>query len=176
MRPFTVALLCLALGAPACRTTYDHQGPVGTRNMWAADEIRDSSMREAVLAQHTLYPYHFEVEAAQLNSLGWRDIEILSRHFGTHGGSLSVRRGGASDELYRQRLAAVEVALTGSGVEPGRVRLSDSAPGGQGTTSERMLEVLEKASQELSSGGDSTRSGSSQSSTGPATNSTGGNR
>jgi len=157
----SIRLVCLALGATACRTTYDRQGPIGTRNMWAADEIREASQRQAIVTQSTLFPYHFEPHTAQLNALGWRDLEILARHFLAHGGALSVRRGDAAEELYRARLGAVETALSASGVEPGRVRLSDAAPGGPGTTSERVLEVLERSSRELATSDASTGSGAS---------------
>jgi len=69
MRPFTVALLCLALGAPACRTTYDHQGPVGTRNTWDADEtLRPDDLR---LVQHGLQPWSaFEHKAYAVGPYG----------------------------------------------------------------------------------------------------------
>jgi len=162
MRPATALLLCLALGASACRSTYSHEGPTGVRNMWTANEIREASLRQAILSQSTLYPYHFVPGAAELNELGWRDMEILAAHFAAHAGTLSVRRGGLAEELYRERLQSVETALAAAGVAPGRVRISDAPPGGAGTTSERMLEVLENAQEELRSDDVSTSSQSSQ--------------
>jgi hypothetical protein len=150
MRPFPAVILCLALGVAACRSTsYDQAGPVGVRNMWASEHIREASLRQAILTQSTLHPYHFVVGAAELNELGWRDMEVLAAHFVAHGGTLSVRRGGVDEELYGARLKRVETALAAVGVEPGRVRVTDTLPGGNGITSERMLEVLEKASKEL---------------------------
>lgn len=157
MRPVTVALLSVALGAVACRSNYDHQGPIGVRNMWAADAIHKASLRQAILSQSTLYPYHFVHGGDDLNDLGWRDLEILAAHFVAHGGSLGVRRGDASVALYDARLEAVETALAATGVEPGRVRLSDRGPGGAGISSERMLEVLERSAQDLGGEETSTR-------------------
>jgi hypothetical protein len=166
MRTLSAVLLCLALGTSACNSTsYSQEGPTGIRNMWAGDHIRDASLREAVLSQRTLYPYHFVVGAAELNELGWRDMEMLAAHFALHGGELSVRRGDADEELYGERMRAVELALAAAGVEPGRVRLSDALPGGAGITAERMLEVLERSHSELSTEDASPRSGSAGSST-----------
>lgn len=166
MRPLPVALLCLVLGAPACRSSYSHEGPVGVRNMWTSNEIREASLRQAILSQSTLYPYHFVVGAAELNELGWRDMEILAAHFALHGGQLSLRRGDVGEELYAERLKSVEIALAAAGVEPGRVRVHDGLPGGSGITAERMLEVLERSRSELSTEDASPRSGISGSSTG----------
>jgi len=165
MRPAILALLCLALGAQACQSSYDPDGPIGVRNMWAANEIRQASLHQAILNQSTLYPYHFVHATAELNELGWRDMQVLAEHYLAHGGALSVRRAGADDQLYAARLESVQAALTTAGVEPGRVRLSDSPPGGAGTTSERVLEVLENARKQLQTEDVSTSSQSGSAST-----------
>lgn len=171
MKPFTAALVCLTLGVAACRSSsFDHEGPVGARNLWVNEHIRQASLREAILTQSTLYPYHFVVGSDELNSLGWRDMEILAPHFVAHGGTLSVRRGDASQELYAERLQRVETALAAAGVEAGRVRVTDSAPGGPGITSEGVLQVLEKASQEMQvqDAGTTSQSGGTTSQSGTA--------
>jgi hypothetical protein len=173
MKSQAFALLCLALGAPACRSTYQPGGPIGTRNMWAAKEIHQASLHQAILAQSTFYPYHFVAGASTLNELGWRDLQVLAEHFVAHGGTLSVRRGGAPDELYNERVKGVQDALAAAGVEAGRVTIVDAPPGGPGTTSERMLEVLESMRKELQTedASSSSQSSSSSSSSGTATTS-----
>ena len=166
MRTLPAALLCLTLGAAACSSTsYSQGGPTGIRNMWAGEHIRNAALRQAVLSQSTLYPYHFVVGAAELNELGWRDMEILAAHFALHGGQLSLRRGDTGEELYEERLKAVETSLAAAGVEPGRVRVHGGLPGGDGTTAERVLEVLERSRTELNTEDASPRSGVSGSST-----------
>ena len=171
MKPQAIALLCLALGAPACRSTYEPGGPIGTRNMWAAKEIHQASLHQAILAQSTFYPYHFVTNASTLNELGWRDLQVLAEHFVAHGGSLSVRRANAPEELYNERVKAGQDALAAAGVEAGRVKISDSLPGGPGTTSERMLEVMENIHKELEIQDASTSSQSSSSGAGTASSS-----
>lgn len=151
MKPQALALLCLALAGQACRSSYDPSGPVGVRNMWAAKEIHQAALHQAILAQSTLYPYHFVNGAAALNELGWRDLQVLAEHFVTHGGALSVRHGNASEELYAERVQAVQDALAAAGVAPDRVRLSDGPPGGDGATSERVMHVLEAMEQPMQS-------------------------
>jgi len=174
MKPQAIALLCLALGASACRSTYDPGGPVGVRNMWAANEIHQASLHQAILAQSTFYPYHFVNGAGVLNELGWRDLQVLAEHFVAHGGALSVRRGNASEELYNERLKSVQDALSAAGVEAGRVTISDSPPGGPGTTSERQLEVMEKMKRELETQDASATSSQSSSGTTATNNATSG--
>jgi hypothetical protein len=171
MKPQAFALLCLALGAPACRSSYEPGGPIGTRNMWAAKEIHQASLHQAILAQSTFYPFHFVTNTSALNELGWRDLQVLAEHFVAHGGSLSVRRGNAPEELYNERVKAVQDALAAAGVEAGRVKISDSLPGGPGTTSERMLEVMENIRKELQTQDASTSSQSSSGSSGTASSS-----
>jgi hypothetical protein len=149
MKPQAIALLCLALGASACSSTYDPSGPIGTRNMWAAKEIHQASLHQAILAQSTFYPYHFVHASSALNELGWRDLQVLAEHYVAHGGALSLRRGNASEALYGERVKAVQDALAAAGVEPERVTISDSLPGGPGTTSERVLQVMENMRKEL---------------------------
>jgi hypothetical protein len=105
--------------------------------------FNDVSMRNAIISQHTLYPYHFVQNADQLNELGKRDLSILAGHFKDYPGQLNVRREGASDELYKARVSYVADELAKSGVGADRVSISDGMPGGSGMASEQVVNILE---------------------------------
>jgi hypothetical protein len=108
--------------------------------------LNNIGVENAILAQHTLYPYHFVADGAALNELGQRDFAVLARHFTEYPGLLNVRAGdGISAELYQARVAYVTNRLKEAGVKPGRVSVSDGMPGGPGLRSEKVVTILQKS-------------------------------
>jgi hypothetical protein len=108
--------------------------------------LNNIHVENAILAQHTLYPYHFVLDGAELNELGQRDFAVLARHFVEHPGLLNVRQGeGIGPDLYKARVAYVTSRLKEAGVEAGRVSVSDGMPGGPGMRSEAVVTIVETA-------------------------------
>jgi hypothetical protein len=132
-KALTAVLLSLCACAPMA-TSGD--GP------FARDMLLGASMERALITQSTLFPYHFEAGAAELNGLGRRDLMVLAGHLRMHQGSLTVRRGAATPELHEQRVQAVLAALESAGVSRRAVTLRDGLPGGDGTPSARIVDVL----------------------------------
>ena len=121
----------------------EHEGP------WAADVISNASLNNAIVSQHTLYPYHFVAGTGELNDLGARDLNVLTDHFLKAGGDLNVRRGGASQAVYDARVKTVLEKLAAAGVQSGAVAVKDGLPGGEGLASESVIVILkEKMSKE----------------------------
>jgi hypothetical protein len=154
-------LLALFLGAlAACKgvnedtEVTEHEGP------WASDEISNASLNNAIVSQHTLYPYHFVAGTGQLNDLGARDLNVLTDHFLKAGGDLNVRRGGASQALYDERVKTVLEKLAAAGVQSGAVAVKDGLPGGEGLASESVIVILKEKMSKESMGSSSTGSGS----------------
>ena len=107
--------------------------------------LNNIGVENAIVTQHTLYPYHFAVDGEKLNDLGQRDFAVLARHFTEHPGLLNVRQGeGISPELYKARVAHVTSRLKDAGIDPARVSISDGVPGGPGLPSERVVTILRK--------------------------------
>ena len=107
--------------------------------------LNNIGVENAILAQHTLYPYHFVADGDALNELGQRDFAVLARHFAEYPGLLNVRPGdGVSAELYQARVAYVTSRLKEAGVKPGRVSVSDGMPGGPGLRAEKVVTILQK--------------------------------
>jgi len=111
-----------------------------------AESYRQRPIDNAIIAQHTLYPYHFIVDGAELNELGKHDLGILANHFKKRSGCLNVRQGGASDELYKARLMTVINGMQAAGVPMQKMTVADDLPGGDGMVSDRVVKILEKPS------------------------------
>jgi len=105
--------------------------------------LNNIGMENAIVAQHTLYPYHFGSNSETLNGLGERDLAVLATYFQKHPGELSVRQGDVSDPMYEARVAHVVEKLKQAGVKIDRVSISDGMPGGTGMTSERTVMILD---------------------------------
>ena len=161
-QPILIAVLLGALGAckgaNADTEVTEHEGP------WAADVIANASLNNAIVTQHTLYPYHFVAGTAQLNDLGQRDLSVLTDHFLKAGGDLNVHRGGATQTLYDARVKTVLESLAAAGVASGAVAVKDGLPGGEGMTSERVIVILKETMSKTEHAGSSSTSGASASS------------
>lgn len=114
----------------------------GRQSQWTGDVIRAAAINKAVVTQHVIYPYHFVSNSAELNPIGLRDLSVLADHYRKHPGALSVRRSGASQTLYDQRVLAIMDTLKASGVAIERLTLGDTYPGGEGISSERLVMIL----------------------------------
>lgn len=105
----------------------------------------NESVNNAILVQRTVYPYHFEIGGADLNTLGERDLGVLAGHFAKYPGALNVRRGPEPKAVYRARVAAVRQFLLNAGVDGRRVTIADELPGGDGLTSEEVAIIVNEA-------------------------------
>jgi hypothetical protein len=106
----------------------------------------DIAMQNAIVSQHTLFPYHFVTNGAELNELGQRDLAALTSHFIKYPGHLNIRRHNTAADLYEARIDTVHERLIEAGIDKERISISDDMPGGEGITSERILVILAKAS------------------------------
>lgn len=112
-------------------------------NAWMVSSLSDTAINRAIIVQHTLYPYHFNLDGETLNDLGKHDLGILAAHYKEHPGQLNLSRGDTAEALYTARIATVIKTLADTGVEKDRITLADALPGGDGMVSERMLNILE---------------------------------
>lgn len=144
MRTKNIKASCLLAGLLTACSGPASEKQYGSSEMWVADAIRSASLNRAIIVQRTLYPYHFEVDSAALNDLGLRDLLVLADYFEEHPGDINLHRGDAPFALYAARTASVLQELTAAGLEPDRVGVVESAPGGDGISSQRLVRILEK--------------------------------
>ena len=151
----TIGLFCILV--VGCEETVVETGPdKHLMNSELINSYNDMAVENAIISQHTLFPYHFVKNGAELNELGQKDFGVLAKHFAEHPGHLNIRRENGSAELYRARIGFVLDSLKEAGIMPERINISDGMPGGDGMPSERVLVILED-SYEASSLGTSTR-------------------
>ncbi len=140
-------IAAMAMSVGACKGTQSKQWPTQRRqvmNAWTVNDYHQDSIEAGIISQHTLYPHHFVANSDALNELGDRDVSVLAEHYRENPGSLNVRRGGTSSDLYQARIAMVSATLVEQGVDTDRVRMSDGQAGGDGISSDRVLYILEE--------------------------------
>ncbi len=143
----TIAAALAIIAGCSCECDREHQQMLQSRKQtdsrlstWA----HEASVENAILAQHTLFPYHFVPNSAELNELGMRDLGVLARHYQENPGRLSVRRSGTEQGIYRARLDRVGQLLRQAGVNVAAVDIADAPAGGEGMDSEQVLHILRK--------------------------------
>jgi len=104
----------------------------------------------AIIRQHTLYPYHFLAHSAELNDLGQREVHVLANHYRLHPGPVNLNRGGEADGLYEARIQTVLAAMTEQGVQASGITVKEGLPGGDGLSSDQVVIVVERMRQEQS--------------------------
>ena len=105
----------------------------------------DSAVENAIVRQHTVFPYHFEYGGADLNALGKKDLGVLAEHFVKYPGALSVRRGEETEAVYKARVVGVRQFLLDAGVDGRRVSIGNDLPGGEGLTSSEVAIIVDEA-------------------------------
>lgn len=143
MRRYGVVAVCLvcSLGVGCQENLHESQGD---RNLDVelVNSLNNLGVDNAIIAQHTLSPYHFVAGGEELNELGLRDLSVLARHFTKHEGTLNVRRGETPPDLYEARVTYVMEELKKAGVDTGRMAIADGMPGGAGMPSERVVTIM----------------------------------
>jgi len=151
LKPIT--LLCLAVIAaalPGCQQDPASANPTmqpmhaDTLDRQLVDATFACMERNAIIAQHTLYPYHFAADSAELTKLGQRDLDVLIDHFMNNSGQLNINRGQAGVDLYNRRVRIVTDALTAAGIDSSRVQIGDGLPGGDGISSTDAFKAWER--------------------------------
>ena len=113
-------------------------------NRKIVDTYSDLAIQNAIISQHTLYPYHFVNNSAQLNGLGERDLSVLVQHFQDNPGRINVQQGSVDSVLYQSRAQTVYEKLLAGGIPDEKVRIATGMPGGEGIASNAVIEILEK--------------------------------
>ncbi len=114
------------------------------------DSLHDSAINKAIIAQHTLYRYHFVPDSARLNELGERDLAVLTGHYREYPGKLNIQRGNTPADIYDARVQTVADTMARAGVGVERIMVSQDLPGGQGMASEDVLGVIDRQADPLS--------------------------
>ena len=148
-----MSTLCVVFMVGCQDEMVDGPSPIdkGAVNRAVVDTYSDLAIQNAIIAQHTLYPYHFVPNSVDLNDLGRRDLSVLTEHFKENPGNLTVQQGSVEGVLYQSRAQMVYEKLMEAGIPQDKINITDGMPGGSGMPSVTVIEILEKA-KEASSG------------------------
>jgi hypothetical protein len=141
-----ICFVCTLL--TGCEGNMSEGGSCRNLNSALVGTLNNIGVENAIIAQHTLYPYHFVPDGERLNDLGRRDFSVLTGHFAEHTGSLNIRRDKTPAELYEARVSFVIESLKEAGIKMSRVRISDGMPGGSGMPTERVVTILQKTAED----------------------------
>ena len=157
IRTITMTVLfCVSIAG--CEENVQNKSDNRLINSQLIHSYNDIAIQNAIVSQHTLFPYHFVTDGAELNELGQCDLAALTSHFIKYPGHLNIRRGKIAADLYEARINMVYERLLDAGIDKKRISISDAMPGGSGITSERMLIILSQKSRGVSSGSGSSYS------------------
>lgn len=142
MRQLVLAIALTALLA-GCVAWEREAAEMRADNIARMDSYMEEAAINAVLAERTLYPYHFYHGTPQLTELGVRHLTILAAYYSDHPGPLIIRQRDASDELYARRVEEVRGRLGDWGIALEEVLIEDAYPRGPGIASQRVYHMLE---------------------------------
>jgi len=148
----TTVVLAAATGCSQKSSTPIKADERTEMNRWTVNSYYDDMSGNAIIAQHTFYPYHFLANSAELNELGTRQLSILADHYRENPGPLNIRKGAEPASLHQKRVNAVLTLLKDAGVPTDRVISADGLPGGDGSGSDRVLTILEPNDESSSDG------------------------
>ncbi len=137
-------IFCCTLNNGCVETVQRESPDKSLINAEIINTLNDIAMQNAIVSQHTLFPYHFVKNGEKLNQLGQRDLTVLAKHLEENPGNLNIRRNNISKEPYQARVTFVIDKLKEAGVEVERISVSDGMPGGPGMASEKILTILER--------------------------------
>lgn len=142
-----ISLICMVLISGCQEEQSAEMNPIDKSavNRAIVDTYSDLAIQNAIVAQHTLYPYHFVINSVDLNDLGRRDLSVLVEHFKQNPGVLTVQQGGVEGVLYQARVQRVHEKLMEAGIPQNKINMADGMPGGSGMLSNAVIEILEKA-------------------------------
>jgi hypothetical protein len=128
---------------PLCLASCTYQEPLSkSLNGWTVPASTEREVRQGVIAEQTLFPYHFVNDCPELTELGMRDVRVLAEHYRDCSGTLRIRQGGVSPQLYQARRAHVADVLCNLGVPRDRVKMTDLPAAGEGLTSTEAIKIL----------------------------------
>ena len=140
---FVMSLVCVIVFCGCQEEQAEPTVDTSEVNRKIVDTYSDLMIQNAIVAQHTLYPYHFVNNSAQLNDLGEKDLSVLIQHFQENPGQLVLQQGGVESLLYQSRAQTVYEKLLQGGIPDGKIRINDGMPGGDGIASNAVIEILE---------------------------------
>jgi hypothetical protein len=129
----------------------------------------EENVYNGVASERAIYPKDFRPGTAELNALGSRRVDMLIDASRGARGEITILRGDERDDVYADRIAAVQHALSDAGVRDVTVARADHV-GGAGVSSDRAILTYTKLMSEYAPKATNTAGSSSSSNTNSTTN------
>ncbi len=140
-----ICILGLTLAVSGCaEEPLQESSDTHELNSWLVRTVNDTSVQNAIIRQHTLFPYHFIDYGKNLNDLGNHDLAVLVKHYQENPGPLNIRQGRTPRELYEARVESVMQIMTEAGLDIDRVSIGDGPAGGDGMDGEQVLVIMQR--------------------------------
>ena len=136
----TMGICCILF--VGCSSKVEQSPDMHLVNSELINIYKDTAVHNAIISQHTLYPYHFVNNGSELNELGLHDIGVLSAHFAKNPGQLNIRHDSISTDLYAGRINFVLDKLKEAGINTKEVDIADGMPGGSGISSDSIIVIM----------------------------------
>jgi hypothetical protein len=137
------AVILMAVVVGCCEDPYVDQNAL-MLDRATIEAARMEPIDQAIITQHTLYPYHFAEGKDTLMPLGCHDLQVLVDHYRDQGVAMNVQRGGASQELYDARVRTVAKFIADVGVPEGRIQITQGLPDGPGLAGYWVVKIMAK--------------------------------
>jgi hypothetical protein len=165
MKPVLPALALVASALAGCaqnQYALDPQMSAAYRDQrefdtYAVESVQDAAIKNAILEQHALFPYHFVPGSVTLTEVGQRDLSFLTDNYKTNPGPLALIKGDTPNELYALRKEAIAAALQQAGLPS--IAITDGPVGGRGMTGQAAV-IARREKQDDYSGAQNTDTGS----------------
>ncbi|MBN1787409.1 MAG: hypothetical protein JW806_03340 [Sedimentisphaerales bacterium] len=145
MKVYKVIVVCLAVIALAgCSENTQKSHDTHELNSELIRAYSQISINNAIVSRHTLFPYHFVDNSAELNELGKNDLGVLIKHYKDNPGTLNITQGDATDKIYLARVTGIIEKLGDAGVDKSKMIILDGIQGGRGMPSEEVLAILQE--------------------------------
>jgi hypothetical protein len=163
-------ILCLASltfagchDGPKTPAYYDPTPDSAENNRLLIRMALEENVYNGVANERAIYPKDFRPGTAELNPLGNRHVDILIDSSRGARGEITILRGDERDDVYADRIAAVQHALTDAGIKDVTVARGDHV-GAAGVSSDRAVLTYTKFMSEYAPKATNTGGGSSSSS------------
>jgi hypothetical protein len=138
-----LAAVGVALIIAGCKTYTRPPEQIRSDNANAVSTLFEAQDEQGIIAQRTIYPYHFVSGTSSLNARGVEVLDVLSGYYKEHSGILSIPRRGEEEALHLARVDGIKSFLTDRGVNTNNVYITMEALPVGGVSSHEMRRIME---------------------------------
>ncbi len=146
---FVISWILVAFGCDSGKRSQNISEPSPQSHQdadrWMVNQPFKDQSEAAIAQERVIYPGRFVSNSAKLNSLGIRDVQVISDAAGDGAVRIVVRRGNVSDELYADRVASVLTEFDSLGIATNRLQVTSMSDFGSGTPATEVIRIQKES-------------------------------